>query len=303
MWEWMSLRRLPPLSAIEAFLATARNGSLKAAAEELSLSAPALSRRVQSFERSVGHQLFTRGHQSMRLNRQGEQYLAALAPAMDALSDSLERVASQQNALLRLRLGVLPLFATQRLMPRLPALRRRYPDLHIDVDTAPHAAQRLGEGIDAAIVLAREVDPALVARRLDRNIVMAIAARRFGEGPEALHGPADLARMTVILHREMPDTFSDWRLAVGEPELEPAAVDLFDSGQLMLDAAAQGLGVAFMHKSHLTDAHDDRLVRLFRDDVPSPYSYWFVCRPRAFRTRAVRLFHDWLIEEMAAPEA
>ena len=54
-----------------------------------------------------------------------------------------------------------------------------------------------------------------------------------------------------------------------------------------------------MHGSHLSGAHDDRLVRLF-DTVPveSPYSYWFVCRPRALEARPVKLFHDWLIGAM-----
>ena len=68
----------------------------------------------------------------------------------------------------------------------------------------------------------------------------------------------------------------------------------------MLDAAAQELGVAFMHGSHLSDADDDRLIRLFGDTpTSSPYSYWFVCRPRALETRPVRLFHDWLVATMA----
>ena len=97
----------------------------------------------------------------------------------------------------------------------------------------------------------------------------------------------------------MPDTFAEWRKAVGLPDIEPLAIDLFDSGQLILDAAAQGLGVAFMHGSHLSGAHDDRLHRVFDVAVESPYSYWFVCRPRALETRPVRLFHDWLVATMA----
>ena len=53
-----------------------------------------------------------------------------------------------------------------------------------------------------------------------------------------------------------------------------------------------------MHESHFQDAHDDRLVKLFDIEVESPYSYWFVCRPRALSQRPVRLFHDWLIEAL-----
>ena len=105
--------------------------------------------------------------------------------------------------------------------------------------------------------------------------------------------------MTIFLHREMPETFNSWREAIGQPDLEPAAVDYFDSGQLMLDAAAQGLGVAFMLEGHLVDAHDPRLTSLFDHQVASPYNYWFACRRPALSQRAVRVFHDWLFETMA----
>ena len=293
------MRRLPSLSGIEAFVAVSRAGSLKVAADELALSSPALSRRIQSLERSVGKPLFDRGHQSITLNKNGERLLALIAPALDQMTDAIDAMASDHEVS-RLRLGVLPLFAAQQLMPRMGELRAEHPELHLDLDTAPYAASRLGEGLDAAIVLTRDPDPALHARRLDRNQVFAIAAKHYRTGPGAVTNPDHLKDLTVILHRDMPDTFSEWRNAVGRPDLEPAAIDHYDSGQLMLDAAAQGLGVAFMHASHFSEAHDDRLAHLFDVEVESPYSYWFVCKPRALEQRPVRVFHDWLTAKMAA---
>ena len=293
------MRRLPSLSGIEAFVAVARAGSLKAAADELALSSPALTRRIQSLERSIGRSLFHRGHQSMTVNTHGERLLTMIAPALDRMSDALETLGSETEVS-RLRLGVLPLFATQQLMPHLGALRAEHPELHLDLDTAPHAAARLGDGLDAAIVLTRDPDPALHAKRLARDHVFAVAAKHYRHGPGAVTEPSRLAELTVILHRDMPDTFSEWRKAVGMPNLEPAAIDHYDSGQLMLDAAAQGLGVAFMHASHFSESHDDRLVPLFDVEVESPYSYWFVCKPRALEQRPVRVFHDWLTAKMAA---
>jgi LysR family glycine cleavage system transcriptional activator len=100
-----------------------------------------------------------------------------------------------------------------------------------------------------------------------------------------LNKPADLKNQTVLVHSDMPLIFDAWREAVGEPRLRPAAIDHIDSGQLMLEAAANGLGVAIMHGSHFSDAKDPRLVRLFDVEVESPYSYWFVCRPRALKQR------------------
>ena len=294
------MRRLPPLTAIEAFVQVARLGSIKAAAQELALSAPALSRRIQSLERFIGRPLFERRHQAVVLNADGERLLQQIAPAIDSLSDAVEMMTG--GGLMRIRLGVLPLFATQRLFPHMADLRRRHPDLHLDVDTAGHSLTRLGEGLDAVIVLAREVDPALYARRLDRNAVYAIGARALAGEGEPPDRPQQLSGLTALLHRDMPDTFAAWRRAAGVPNLEPLAVDYFDSGALMLEAAAQGLGVAFMHESHFADAHDDRLVKLFDIAVESPYSYWFACRPKALQQRPVKLFHDWLLETLGDVE-
>lgn len=288
------MRRLPSLAGVEAFVHVARLGSVKAAAEELALSSPALSRRIQSLERFVGRPLFDRRHQSIVANDDGEKLMHLVGPILDSLTDAIETLTSP-SPVMRLRLGVLPLFAAQRLFPRLAELREKHPSLHIDVDTAAHGVSRLGDGLDAAIVLSREIDPAHYARRLDRNAVLAIGARRLLQGPHAIKDPAQLSEMTVLIHREMPDTFDAWRDALKIKNLEPAAIDHFDSGQLMLEAAAQGLGIAFMHQSHLDDAHDERLVRIFDVDVESPYSYWFVCRPRALQLEPVRIFHDWLV--------
>jgi LysR family glycine cleavage system transcriptional activator len=292
------MRRLPPLTAVEAFVQVARLGSVKAAAEELALSSPALSRRVQALERFVGRELFERRHQAMMLNAEGETLLGRVAPALDALTKAIEAT-SGESEILRLRLGVLPLFASQRLMARLPDLRAAHPELHIDLDTAAHSLARLGEGIDAAIVLAREIEPSLYARRLDRNKVRAIASRELAGGDRPLTDPEQLTEMTILLHRDMPETFDVWREAIGMPQLEPATIDHFDSGQLMLEAAAQGLGVAFMLDSHLADANDSRLVDLFGIDVDSPYSYWFACRRSSLARRPVRIFHDWLFATVA----
>lgn len=287
------MRRLPPLTALEAFVQVARLGSVKAAAEELALSTPALSRRIQALERYIGRPLFDRKHQAMEINADGTALLTDIAPALVAMSVAVEHIVSGGNQL-RLRLAVLPLFASQRLFPHLGELRRNYPQLHIDIETTPHAVTRLGEGLDAAIILAREVDPALYVHSLGQDKIYLIASRDLVQSGK-ITGPKDLERQTILAHREMPTNFDDWKEAIGLPDLQPPVVDSYDSGPLMLEAAAQGLGIAVMHASHFEQANDPRLVRLFDYEVESPYRYFFVCRPRALQVRAVKIFHDWLI--------
>jgi LysR family glycine cleavage system transcriptional activator len=293
------MRRLPPLTAIEAFVQVARTGSVKAAAQELALSAPALSRRIQALERFIGKPLFERRHQAVALNSDGERLLQQIAPVLDRLSDAVETMTSGTEVM-RLRLGVLPLFAAQSLFPHMAELRAKHPQLHLDIDTAGHNMARVGDGLDVAIALAREPDPSLYSKKLDRNQVYAIGARTLTEGPDPVTRPEQMTRLTALIHRDMPDTFSAWRHAAGMDELEPAAIDHFDSGALMLEAAAQGLGVAFMHATHFAGAHDSRIVKLFDIEVASPYSHWFVCRPRAMQQRVVKIFHDWVVEIMDA---
>ena len=180
----------------------ARLGTVKAAAEELALSSPALSRRVQALERFLGRTLFDRTPQAMRLTADGERLMEAVAPHLAGLTDAIENLTSG-SPVLRLRLGVLPLFATQQLFPLLPDLRVEHPELHLDIDTGGHSLQRLSDGLDAAITLARDIDPALYAYRLDRNQLYAIGGRSMVEGPHALTRPDDLARTTVFLHRDL----------------------------------------------------------------------------------------------------
>jgi LysR family glycine cleavage system transcriptional activator len=129
--------------------------------------------------------------------------------------------------------------------------------------------------------------------------VIAIGSRALRQ---SIREPSDLAEATVFLHRDMPDSFDYWRDGLGLPDLQPAAIDHFDSGQLILDAAAQGLGVAIMLESHLYGSGDDRLVQLFDHKVESPYSYWFACRRSALKRRPVRIFHDWLFDRLLKEE-
>lgn len=288
------MRRLPPLRSLEAFVRVAKLGSAKAAASELSLSPPALSRRIKALEDFMGKPVFDRRAQAMVLNSDGQALLTAIEPALDAMAEAIDEL-SGQNGEYRLRLGVLPLFGSQRLIPRLPELRKLFPKLHIDVDTSAHAENLLGDVVDAAIIIADQVDPRLHAVKLDRNSVYAIASAEFAR-EHNLNSPADLKNQTVFVHSDMPLIFDAWRDAIGFPKLKPAAIDHIDNGPLMLEVAANGLGVAIMHGSHFTDAKDDRLTRLFDMEVESPYSYWFVCRPRALKQRAVRIFHDWLVK-------
>nr|WP_137677958.1 LysR substrate-binding domain-containing protein [Parerythrobacter lutipelagi] len=290
----MATRRLPPLRALEAFLRTVRLGSARAAAEELGLSPSALSRRIANLEEFTGKKLFTRAKQAMSLTDEGQAFHDAVLPHLDALALAIENH-SENMSLLRLHLGVLPLFGSQRLFPHLGELRQRHPLLHIDIDTGPHLDERVGDTLDAAIILSRGPASGLHAVRLDHNMVHAICSRETAEKLGKEPDLEKLGKQTFLIHNELPESFQAWKQALDLSALEPAAIDHYDSGQLMLEAAAQGLGIAIMHDDHMKRAADKRLAHLYDIEVESPYSYWFICKPQSLESRPVRLFHDWLV--------
>ena len=290
----MPTRRLPPLRALEAFMRTVRLGSARAAADEIGLSPSALSRRITNLEEFVGKKLFTRARQSMQLTDEGQAFYEAVNPHLESLARAVESQ-SDNISLLRLRLGVLPLFGSQRLFPRLGELRKRHPLLHIDIDTGPHLEDRVGDTLDAAIILSRGPASGLHAVRLDHNFVHAICSKDVAQVVGEQISSDALVKQTFLIHNELPESFVAWKKAHELEDLEPAAIDHYDSGQLMLEAAAQGLGIAIMHDDHMRRAQDNRLTDLSHKQVESPYSYWFVCKPTALESRPVRLFHDWLV--------
>ncbi len=271
-----------------------RLGSAKAAASELALSPSALSRRVAALEDFTGKRLFTRHHQSMKLTEDGQTFYNVVGPKLEELAEAVESLIDR-GQVLRLHLGVPSLFGGQRLFPRLPELRKLHPRLHIDMDTGANQESRLGDSIDAAIVLSKEPDPAFYRVQLDSNMVFAIVSKELAAELGEIPDRAKLAKQTFLIHNELPESLEAWKEALGMSDLEPASVDRFDSGQLVLEAAAQGLGIAIMHVDHFRRAHDDRLARLYDINVASPYHYWFICRPKDLESRPVRIFHEWLL--------
>jgi LysR family glycine cleavage system transcriptional activator len=272
-----------------------RLGSAKAAANELALSPSALSRRVAALEDFTGKRLFTRQHQAMKLTDEGLAFYNVVGPKLEELAEAVESQVDR-GQVLRLHLGVPSLFGGQRLFPRLPELRKLHPRLHIDIDTAANVEDRVGDTLDAAIVLAKTPESNFYRIQLDNNKVYAIVSKEMAEEIGPVPDFKKLSQQTFLIHNDLPDSLDAWKTALGMPNLNPTAVDRFDSGQLVLEAAAQGLGIAIMHDDHFRRSHDGRLARLFDIDVESPYRYWFICRPKALETRPVRIFHEWLLQ-------
>ncbi len=134
--------RLPPLGGLRAFEAAARHMSFKRAADELGVTAGAVSQHVKTLEGALGVQLFRRLARSIALTPAGKNYLPPISTAFEIIAEATEISAPALRGW-KLRVGISP--SLQRL--QCPVLREL-------------ASRKSGKPI---IGLGVDDDPALVA--------------------------------------------------------------------------------------------------------------------------------------------
>lgn len=292
------MKRLPPLASLEAFVVVAQRGTLKLAAGDLNLSVSALSRRIQSLETYVGRQLFERLPRQLRLTPQGATLIEHIVPLFDRLSHTMALLGREDEVI---RLGVLPAFTADWLLPRLHRFEEMHPRISIELDTSPSPLSRLGTGVHAAIVIARRAGDELYRRQLSGSSIAAVCAPAMVDGPLALSSVEDLENHSILLHKDRPEVLGIWLAAQGAEAVRPKRIVYYDSGSLLRQAIAQGRGVGLVLSSPF-DQETHGLVRPFGDDVPSPFSFMFICRSTAMLNRGLQHFHDWLFTELKGAE-
>src|SRR3546814_12666155 len=132
-------------------------------------------------------------------------------------------------------------------------MRRRPPRSTRTATLFPYTTLFRSEGLDAAITLSQEIDPRFYARKIGHNRIIVVAAKSMIESGRAPRTLADLRRHTFLIHRDMPLVVNHWFDGQKLPAVRAANTIHFDSGQLILDAAASEMGVAFMLDTLLAD--------------------------------------------------
>lgn len=122
--------RLPPLSQLPAFEATARLGSMTLAAEELGRTHSAISRQVRALEEALGLQLLDRGVSPLGLTAAGKALYATTRMAFEALDSCMGQLRPAQGGEV-VTLGIGSSFATRWLVPRLPRFYALHPEISL----------------------------------------------------------------------------------------------------------------------------------------------------------------------------
>ena len=231
--------RFPSIDGLRAFEAVARLGSFERAADELAITASAVSKRLATLEELLATPLLQRGGKALALTAAGKEYLEQVRSALGLLAAMpLHQRAAQRVE--RLRVTTPPTFARQILVPQLEAFTRAHPAIELELllsipylDTSALDSDLEVRAGDAAV---------LGGRPLLDDRVLPVAAPSLIDRLPALRTPAALAHAPLL--RSPLEPWTPWFRAAGldwpEPASGPKLVDL----GMTLEAAVSGQGVA-----------------------------------------------------------
>ncbi|MBQ0957677.1 LysR family transcriptional regulator [Ideonella sp. 4Y11] len=234
--------RLPSIDALRAFEAAARLGTFERAADELSVTASAIGKRIASLEDLLGTPLLLRGPKALSLSAVGKEYLEQVRAALALLSAvPLHRRSAQRRQ--KVRLSSPPTFAREVLVPALPAFTRAHDDIELEITlTVPYLEGPLSDPDLEVRYLATDEGELLMHDPVLPLLSPALLAD--GVPPDSL----DVLR-TLPLLRTPAEPWLPWFRAQGldwpEPDRGPRLVDL----GMTLEAAACGQGVALSRPS------------------------------------------------------
>lgn len=284
---------LPPLYALQAFLAAARLGSFTHAARELHLTQGAVSRQVQLLESYFGCPLFVRQARGLALTAEGMELLAPVEEALSALGQASARVRRSMGVL---TVQLPPTIGVRWFLPRLPRLQAALPHLEVRVSTHWSAQPDFARS-DVDVIVAHGPGgwPNVIERPLMRERLTPLCAPATAEG---LRAPADLAGATLLHPGPERREWARWLAHVGLPLLPAAREQVFDTLDMCLQAAARGQGVAIADPTILAEALESKsLVMPFDAHVESGNGYFLTYPPQRQGQRKVELFEAWLVEE------
>ncbi len=301
---------------LRAFEAVARRLSFSAAAEELFLTQPAISRQIKSLEDELGAPLFVRGTRKVELTGAGVQLLRGVMPLLQRLDHTVRQIRSARGRR-HVSVATFASFASLWLLPRLRAFEAMHPDIDIRISATDAMVDLEDPEIDLILRYCLPADAPAGTQLLFGDVITPVVSRAFaqqagrGDAPR-LAEPRDLTQHTLLEEDDrLPSAeYLSWRRWLrehGQPRLEPARWLYLNFTYQQIQAALAGGGVALGRIAMIGDslARGD-LVEPFGDArrMVSPFAYWLFDLAALRGERNVRAevtaFARWLAEQAEA---
>jgi DNA-binding transcriptional LysR family regulator len=260
----------PSLAELISFATVAAHKSFRQAADELRVSPSTLSHTIRTLETRLGVRLLHRTTRSVAMTEVGQALLLRVQPLVKDLDTALgdiDTYRSKPSGTLRINSN----FAGARVLLHLavPKFLARYPEMHLDLVTEGRLVDIVAEGFDAGIRLAESVPKDMVAVAFGgTGRFVAVAAPAYLQKRGVPKVPLDLLQHSCIRYRMRNGRVYHWEF---ERRGQAEAVDVpgrltLDEDRLMLAAAIEGVGIAFVPQSAASDAIASRKLCVVLDD-------------------------------------
>ena len=187
------------LLALRLFSRVARTGSFSAAARELDLSQPSVSRIVAALEKDVGAALVTRTTRAVKLTDTGNDYLTRVEAILASLEEADHVARGSRELRGSLRVALPSSFGVREIVPVLPGFLARHPALNVQLLMSDQRQDTLKEGVDVALRLGELADSSATARLIGRTQRVIAASPAYLKAKGKPKMPADLATHTAIV--------------------------------------------------------------------------------------------------------
>ena len=290
------------LNGILAFVKTAESLSFVSAARAMGISASAVGKNVARLESSLKVRLFQRSTRKVSLTAEGQLFYERCRRILDDLQDA-EAMLSHAIQAPRGRLRVsLPTIGYRFLLPLMPAFRKAYPEIELEMDFNDHLVDLIDDGFDVVIRSGGLADSKLMSRKLGpfRFVLCAAPTYLARKGrPQTL---ADLERHDCLRYRFVTTgKIMDWSLGA-DPEITqlrlPTVLTL-NNMEAMLMAAVDGHGIAYMPDFLVRESvRTGALESLLDAHTSDQGQFWALWQSSRHLSPKIRVFVDFIAERM-----
>lgn len=291
-------RRLPPLTALRHFEAAARHLSFKKAADELAVSAAAVTHQIKSLEVFFARPLFRRETRQVRLTETGEKLAHAVSRIFHDLAETAYQLSAETNPeFVTVKLG--RYIGARWLSPRLRDFWSRHPSVDLRLHHSTNERPDDPEDLDLAILWGDGNWPHHSVELLTDLQTIALCAPAMRRAAGRFLAKPD-KRSKLLLHYRDHESWCEWFASAG---LDPALArggQIFDDANVVIEAAIAGQGIAlgYLPVSQI-DLKDGRLVLAHRHHCDAAFGYHLVYRPAVLKRNSVAAFRDWLRLQMS----
>ncbi|BBJ69876.1 MULTISPECIES: LysR substrate-binding domain-containing protein [unclassified Enterobacter] len=287
--------KLPPLTALRAFVALARLGSVGAVADELHVTHSAISHQMHALENYLGISLVNRTGRRTILTDEGRVYAYQISQALENIVSATEHLRYQVGSQY-LRISVLPSFAMHWLVPRLSDWLACNPTITLNLEASTDLTDFDTGPADCAIRFGHGEWPNMHIHRLMGDSLLLVAAPRlFSTG-----GLQTVEEVLAFPRLQATESWSTWLSGRTEActfdALPPSL--LFSDSTHMLEAARTGMGIALTRRSIASGLLErGELVQVTAIEATHTFSYYLVWPHRSHNWGTLERFSKWLDDQ------